>query len=117
MRESRLEPDSTRACRVWAQLAEIFGKAFYREHGETPGNLWVVAIEKLTDKEIRTGLANIANDSLAFPANLSQFVSACKHVPESRPWIKPNKNMGLVEDKRERGRMSRLEWMERDSQK
>ena len=64
----------------------MFGKGFYREHGEKPGNLWVQAITRLNDTELAHGLVNLANDDLKFVPNLSQFVSACRRPVESRPW-------------------------------
>lgn len=63
---------------VWAQLGEMFGKAFYREHGQEPTPLWVGAVDRLPDQLIKNGLANLGNDGLGFPPNLSQFVAACK---------------------------------------
>jgi len=85
----------------------MFGNAWFREHGEQPGQLWRDAIGRLQDHEIRNGLANLGNDNLQFPANLSQFVSACKRVKEGRPWT----NQKFIEDSRPTGKMSRLEWM------
>lgn len=64
--------------KVWVQLAEMFGKAFYREHDDMPPRLWVQAIDRLTDSQIALGLANLGNADLRFPPNLSMFVSACK---------------------------------------
>jgi len=103
--ESRKEPDLARASKVWAQLAELFGKSFYREHGEVPSNLWVQAVNKLSDQQIARGLANLANDNLEFPANLSQFVAACKRLP-------PVRTLGVlqIEDQRPRGHMSYAGW-------
>lgn len=76
--------DSARTMKVWAQLAEMFGKAFYREHGTEPSPLWHQAVARLSDNQIAMGLANLANDGLEFPANLPQFVAACKRVPPVR---------------------------------
>jgi len=74
---------------VWLQLAEMFGNAFLREHGEQPSNLWVVAINRLSDKQISTGLADLANQGLAFPPNLSQFVAASKKPTKAPHWDAP----------------------------
>ena len=108
MQEPKKGPDLVRSNQVWVQLGELFGKSFYREHGMEPTSLWMNAVSRLTDQEIMNGLANLANDALTFPANLSQFVSACKRE-------KPVRFLGvksLIEDKRNIGNMSRLEWME-----
>lgn len=79
-------PDSTRAMKVWVQLADIFGKAFFREHGEQPGPLWVQAIHRLTDSQIAQGLAKLGNDGLQFPPNLSMFIEAAKRPKPVAPW-------------------------------
>lgn len=92
---------------VWVQLAEVYGKALYREHGSEPPMLWLQAIERLTDEELRRGLKNLAEDALAYPANLGQFVEACKYIPEGRPWSNQQKQ---IEDNRPTGTMSYAEW-------
>jgi hypothetical protein len=77
-------PDSTRSLKVWAQLADMFGKAFFRENGSTPGRLWDMAIHRLTDQQLAAGLAKLGNDGLQFPPNLSMFIAACKYQPPVR---------------------------------
>lgn len=84
--ETDSKPDSTRALKVWVQLAEMFGKAFYRENGDTPQKLWTQAIGRLTDDQLKHGLANLGNDGLAYPPNLSQFVVACKKPKTAGHW-------------------------------
>lgn len=84
--ESKRAPDLSRASKVWAQLAEMFGKGFYRDHGEQPGNLWVQAIERLTDRQLANGLAELGNAGLSYPPNLSQFIAACKKPKPIAPW-------------------------------
>lgn len=87
MQETLRSPASIeRAMRVWTQLAEIFGNAFYREYSDAPTALWRQAIEKLTDQQLGNGLAKLANDGLSFPANLSQFVVACKTIRRTAYW-------------------------------
>ena len=92
---------------VWVQLAEIYGKALYREYGSEPPMLWKKAIEQLSDDQIERGLKNLAEDALAFPANLGQFVEACVRIPEGRPWASQPKQ---IEDDRPRGTMPYAEW-------
>jgi len=69
---------------VWLQLADMFGSSFFREHGDSPGPLWCAAIGRLTDDQIRTGLANLGNLGLRFPANLPMFIAECKRPPPRR---------------------------------
>ena len=75
---SEKERDSTRPFKVWAQLTEMFGNAFLRENDDEPPDCWIAAIDMLADAQISTGLANLGNDELTFPPNLSQFNGACK---------------------------------------
>ena len=82
--ETELQPDSTRSMRIWVQLAEMFGKAFYREMGSEPSSLWTTIISRLSDEQLTRGLKNLANDNLSFPPNLSQFASACNRIPPRR---------------------------------
>lgn len=84
--ETAKPQDSTRAMRVWVQLAELFGKAFYRENGDVPPKLWVQAINRLPDSHITKGLVNLANDGLEFPPNLSLFMEACRRQEPIAPW-------------------------------
>lgn len=90
----------------------MFGKAFFREHSEKPTPLWIQAINRLTDRQIVNGLANLGNDGLAFPPNCSQFVAACKRVdqPTAPYW----NGTTAIEDKREPGKMSYAEWKEKN---
>jgi hypothetical protein len=105
-RRSEKKQDLTRPSKVWVQLAEMFGNGFLRENGDEPPTLWTQAVWRLTDAQITAGLANLGNEGLGFPPNLSQFVQACKRPAPRKEWIKST----AIEDKRESGRMSRLEW-------
>jgi hypothetical protein len=89
----------------------MFGNAFLRENGDEPPMLWKQAVWRLTDNQIKAGLANIGNDGLTFPPNLSQFVMACNKPAPKKEWVKST----LIEDKRESGHMSRAEWMANNS--
>ena len=43
---------------VWVQLAEMYGKAMYRDHGKEPPTLWLEAFDRLTDNEIWRSSSN-----------------------------------------------------------
>lgn len=96
---------------VWVQLAEMYGKAMYRDHGTEPPPLWLEAIDRLTDQELWRGLTNLAEEALPFPPNLGQFVAACKHIPEGRPWLNQPKQ---IEDNRPLGTMSYADWKQKN---
>lgn len=47
-------------------------------YGDKPSPLWLGAIAGLTDEECRAGLTRLAKQPREFPANLTQFVAACR---------------------------------------
>ena len=104
---------SNRPMLVWVSLADLFGRAFHREHGENPGTLWQEAIWKLTDKEISRGLTNLAEDGLEFPPNYSQFVAACRKIT-AEAISPPYWNAPRIEDQRKSDRMPYREWLQRE---
>ena len=84
----------------------MFSKAFFRENGDNPPSLWHQAFARLTDKQITTGLANLGNDGLKFPPNLSQFLEACKREKLKAPYW----NTPRIEHQRPSGNLSLADW-------
>ncbi len=76
--------DSESAIWVWQALTEMFGTPFLSSFGETPPTSWRLAISRLTNDQIKRGLTSLGNDARSFPPNLSEFVDACKRLPERR---------------------------------
>lgn len=62
-------------------MVELYGTAFLAAYGETPSHLWASAIAGLTDEECRAGFVRLANQGREYPANLTQFVAACRYKP------------------------------------
>jgi hypothetical protein len=46
--------------------------------------LWLAAIAELTDDECRKGLTTLVRQAREYPANLTQFMAACKPSPGVR---------------------------------
>lgn len=63
---------------MWSSMLELYGPAFTSAYGETPSHLWLAAISELTDDECRSGLTTLARQAREYPANLTQFVAACR---------------------------------------
>ena len=103
--------DSTRPLKVWSQLAEMFGNAFLRENGDEPPKLWIQAVDRLTNAQIATGLADLGNQGLSFPPNLSQFIAACKKPPKPAHWH-VNKLPPPTEDEAKKNADKAWEYME-----
>lgn len=75
---SRTSDGVKRAARVWNAMTQLYGTAFLTIYGETPAVLWEAAISKLTDEQCRYGLTKLAEEARDYPANLTEFVAACK---------------------------------------
>jgi hypothetical protein len=73
-----------RAAAVWSSMLELYGPAFTAAYGDTPSHLWLAAISDLTDDECRKGLTSLARQAREYPANLTQFMAACKPSPGVR---------------------------------
>jgi hypothetical protein len=72
-----------RATAVWHGMKQIFGNSFVTIYGETPAALWLEQIARLTDAQCRAGLTRLAGQRRQYPANLTEFVEACKPTPGS----------------------------------
>ena len=59
-------------------MKQLFGNSFISIYGSEPSTLWRSAISELTDEEVEIGLLNLSKEKRAFPANLTEFVAACK---------------------------------------
>lgn len=69
-----------RAARVWRAMTELYGSAFKAAYGDNPTPIWERAIAELTDDQCREGLTRLTKQSREYPANLTQFLAACKPV-------------------------------------
>jgi hypothetical protein len=67
-----------RAARVWLAMAELYGPAFAAAYGDKASPLWLAGIASLTDDQCRAGLTKLAKEGREYPANLTQFMAACK---------------------------------------
>lgn len=74
----RASDGARRAARVWRAMTELYGSAFKAAYGENPTHIWERAIAELTDEQCRDGLTRLTKQSREYPANLTQFLAACK---------------------------------------
>jgi hypothetical protein len=59
-------------------MVELYGPSFLTAYGDSPSPIWLVAIGELSDEECRQGFATLAKQAREYPANLTQFVAACR---------------------------------------
>lgn len=67
-----------RAAAVWQGMKQLYGQSFVTIYGDMPSALWVTQIASLTDDQCREGLGRLAGERRQYPANLTEFVEACK---------------------------------------
>jgi hypothetical protein len=65
-------------------MVELYGPSFTAAYGDKPSPIWLAAIGELSDSECRAGLTRLAKQAKEYPANLTQFVAACR-PPSSSP--------------------------------
>lgn len=65
-------------------MSELYGSAFKAAYGEAPTPIWERAIAELSDDQCRTGLNALAKQAREYPANLTQFLAACRPAPGVR---------------------------------
>ncbi len=70
-------------------MTELYGPAFVSAYGDKASPLWSAAIADLTDDECRVGFASLAKQGREYPANLTQFVAACRPVKGVRYYGTP----------------------------
>jgi hypothetical protein len=63
---------------VWSSMVELYGPAFLTAYGDSPSPIWAAAIGELSDEQCRSGLARLAKQPREYPANLTQFLAACR---------------------------------------
>lgn len=84
----------TRNC--WLRLVEIYGNQLLNEYGEKMPDVWVEAVEELTDAQIACGFEGIKKSRSPFMPRLPVFLAYCheKDVVTAK-----HKEMELVEKK------------------
>jgi hypothetical protein len=59
-------------------MKQLYGTAFVTVYGPTPSPVWEAKIAELTDAECAAGFSRLAEQKRDFPANLTEFVDACR---------------------------------------
>lgn len=65
---------------LWQALTEMFGPAFLTAYGDEDGGppkLWIGGLSQFTMRQVKAGLATIANQSRQYPPNLTEVREAC----------------------------------------
>lgn len=74
-----------RSQKVWKRLIQNYGAARITEaYGMEPNELWIEAIEKLSDEQLAYGLRKVFRDSVIHPPTMGQFSQACADMPQPK---------------------------------
>ena len=69
-----------RAERTWQTLCGMYGARLIRDFGEEVPEVWKAAIRRLTDMQLRRGLAALGNSPTGHTPTLPTFLHACKTI-------------------------------------
>ena len=78
----------TRSVLVWSRLIEIYGSKWTSNYGSHPSKMWIEAIARLSDAEIKLGLQKLASKDSPWVVNLGQFQAACREGSDVISWCK-----------------------------
>ena len=69
---------SARALVFWEQMIGFYGKKWIDSFGEHPNQVWISAIDFLTDSQIEYGFKGCLNSASGWPPGLPEFLSWAK---------------------------------------
>lgn len=64
-----------RAFLLWNRMRQAFGTRFLEQFGIEPNDLWIRAVESLTDAQIKLGLERMVKAGTSHPPTLPEFVA------------------------------------------
>lgn len=62
-------------------MAEIYGHRWVSSFGETPSPMWCSALNRISDEQVRRGIANCITQRIEWPPTLTDFIGLCVTVP------------------------------------
>ena len=72
--------DEQIANRFWAAMEEIYGKAWTKQFGNEPSQIWRKKLYQLGVEKITIGIDELIDNNHKFPPSLPEFIRACKKV-------------------------------------
>lgn len=76
--EGRTPQPLKTAAKLWLRMAEIYGHKWSSQMGDTPTELWSMALSGLSGDEIREGLKSCITNGNAWPPSLPEFLAMCR---------------------------------------
>jgi hypothetical protein len=72
------------ALAVWSAMTQAFGRRWVTEMGDEPHGLWIEALRKVPEDQVRRGIDRLATFASPFMPTLGQFVELCMKA-DSQP--------------------------------
>jgi hypothetical protein len=72
--------DEQIANRFWEAMEEIYGKAWVKQFGDKPTQIWTRKLYELGVEKITIGIDELIYNNHKFPPSLPEFIRACKKV-------------------------------------
>lgn len=69
---------SEKVTRFWNALLQMFGTRWTTSYGQTPSEIWILAIESLSAKELRTASRALLANASAHPPTLPEFMALAR---------------------------------------
>ena len=77
-------PTNNRSERIWLRLIQAYGSRVAESYGEDMPQIWIDAMEHLTDTQIDYGMRKVVRDTPVHPPTLGQFSQACADTPQQK---------------------------------
>ena len=69
--------DEQIANRFWAAMEEIYGKAWTKQFGNEPSQIWRKKLYQLGVEKITIGIDELIDNNHKFPPSLPEFTNVC----------------------------------------
>jgi len=69
--------DTQIANRFWAAMEEIYGKAWVKQFGDKPTQIWTRKLYELGMEKIASGIDYLIDNNYKFPPSLPEFTKVC----------------------------------------
>lgn len=68
----------TKIDRFWQGMTQMFGVRWTSQYGETPSEIWTLAIDSLTATELKTAYRTLLGDGNDHPPTLPRFIALAR---------------------------------------
>lgn len=66
------------ANRFWQAMGEIYGKAWTKQFGDEPTQIWTRKLYEIGVEKIAFGIEELIDNGMKFPPSLPEFIKVCQ---------------------------------------